>query len=525
MIDADNQNGQVGTPGWGLVVTVALVSAAALVVEILAGRMLAPYLGMSLHTWTGVIACVLAGLSAGHWLGGYLDPGDVRRTEQRIAFILALAAVSVAVTPWLVRAVAPPVLSAASTPMMAVSALALALFFLPSLFAGVVSPLLTRLALDLQPARRARVLGRMYAAGALGGIAGTLGAGFVFLSWLGSVGTVVTVVGLYAVLAIVFALRSRRGSGPKAVAVAPAVVALAIAGLSTLAEAVCDVESNYYCLRVVDQAHETGRPSALLVIDHMGHGINDRDEPRWLHTTYAALTDRLLRLRGVSDRPFHAFFVGGGAYTLPRAWQKSFPDSTLVVAEVDPAVTQVAREHLWLNDAQSMEIHHVDARAWLQGQAAARHFDVIIGDAFHDLSVPAHLTTREFAQQVRARLEGEGSFYALTVIDRALRPAMLSSIVLTLQGEFSNVEVWVDESQWRTGARLTYLVLAAQSPTPATALSGRAPDDLASDRRWIQLGPDWLATHGNSQAAVLLTDEFAPVDRLMYPVFKEELDR
>ena len=46
------------------------VSAASLVVEIVAGRMLAPYVGMSLYTWTSVIAVVLIGFSLGHWWGG-----------------------------------------------------------------------------------------------------------------------------------------------------------------------------------------------------------------------------------------------------------------------------------------------------------------------------------------------------------------------------------------------------------------------------------------------------------------------
>ena len=55
----------------GLIVSQVLVSAGALILEIVAGRMLAPYVGMSVYTWTAVIAVVLAGLSAGA-LGGKL---------------------------------------------------------------------------------------------------------------------------------------------------------------------------------------------------------------------------------------------------------------------------------------------------------------------------------------------------------------------------------------------------------------------------------------------------------------------
>ena len=55
-----------------LALAVALNAAAAMVLEIAAGRLLAPYFGMSLYTWTTVIGVVLAGLAAGHWIGGRL---------------------------------------------------------------------------------------------------------------------------------------------------------------------------------------------------------------------------------------------------------------------------------------------------------------------------------------------------------------------------------------------------------------------------------------------------------------------
>ncbi|MFZ0013326.1 MAG: fused MFS/spermidine synthase, partial [Acidimicrobiia bacterium] len=57
---------------------VFFTSAAVLVIEILAARLLAPYLGVSLDVFTGIIGVILAGISVGAWLGGRaadrLDP-------------------------------------------------------------------------------------------------------------------------------------------------------------------------------------------------------------------------------------------------------------------------------------------------------------------------------------------------------------------------------------------------------------------------------------------------------------------
>ena len=123
--------------------------------------------------------------------------------------------------------------------------------------------------------------------GALGSIGGTLAAGFLFLSWIGSLGTVVAVAAAYALTGGLFILilKATTRVGPAGASLMVAgVLILAVIGHSVRAfENPCLTESDYYCIRVVDFEPETGRPSALMVLDHLGHGINDRDDPgpRW----------------------------------------------------------------------------------------------------------------------------------------------------------------------------------------------------------------------------------------------------
>ncbi|MGE5504352.1 MAG: fused MFS/spermidine synthase, partial [Actinomycetota bacterium] len=288
-----------------------LVSAAALVVEIVAGRMLAPYVGMSLYTWTAIIAVVLAGLSAGNWIGGRLAEAAAARARVGIALLLAAAAC--AATPLLVRALSGPLLALGWNPIAAIVTLTAALFLAPSLLAGVASPVLTKLAVDAAPAHAGRAIGRMYALGAAGSIVGALAAGFLFISWLGTVRTILAVSALYAVLGLVLLQRRRVA----AVLVGLAAGAAAWAGDSLASP--CRVESDYYCIRVDDFSRESGREAAVLVLDHLGHGINDRAEPRLLYSSYLQFADELAHRRfGAED--ISAFFIGGGAFTLPRAW-------------------------------------------------------------------------------------------------------------------------------------------------------------------------------------------------------------
>ena len=94
------------TPLWLLLALQTAVSAASLVVEIVAGRMLAPYLGMSLYSWTSVIAVVLAGFSAGHWVGGRIAEWPPAQALRANGWAILAAAASTAAAVFILRAMA-----------------------------------------------------------------------------------------------------------------------------------------------------------------------------------------------------------------------------------------------------------------------------------------------------------------------------------------------------------------------------------------------------------------------------------
>lgn len=131
--------------------------------------------------------------------------------------------------------------------------------------------------------------------------------------------------------------------------------------------------------------------------------MNDRTDPRFLWSPYAQGVDELIAARFPSAS-FSAFFIGGGAYTLPRAWAARYPRGRFTVAEVDPAVTQVAMDHMWYAPDARTTILHGEARRILQQTPREAKFDVIFGDAFHDIAIPQHLVTNEFHREVAARL-------------------------------------------------------------------------------------------------------------------------
>ena len=499
---------------WLYLITVGLTAGCGLVVEIVAGRMLAPYLGMSLYTWTAVIAVVLAGFSAGHWIGGRIADWQSDRAERAVGWMLLLAALSAAGSLVLLRILSGPVLGLDLGPVPSIVLLTSLLFFLPSFFVGVPSPVLTKLAIDENRENPGRVLGAMYASGAFGSIFGTLAAGYVFIAWLGSTWTILLVSAIYIVLgAVIFLCRRTAAPG----LMAPVITTLLLGGaILTAGNAVlafrsnCTEESSYYCIRIINISADVGSEARLMILDHLGHGMNLRDDPRTFLSSYVDLTDRLVREHLQNRKAFKAYFVGGGAYTLPRAWATRPQPPDITVGEIDPAVTRLANRDMWAATGATMRVVHEDGRRLLQKDADTR-YQVIIGDAFHDIAVPQHLVTREFFSLVRDRLTPDGIFL-MTAVDYVTRPRFLLSLVKTLSQVFPTTEIWLDDDQQQTGGRATFIVLAGNTPTKTDTLtSNKIPD-----RRWRRWGKAEIAEmEARSGAGIVMTDDFAPIDRLL----------
>ena len=488
----------------GLIFAQVLVSAGALVLEIIAGRMLAPYVGMSIYTWTAVIAVVLAGLSLGHWLGGRIAEATPEDALGKTGAYLAAAAVSSAATVFILRFAAEPVARAAGNPVAEVSLLALVVFFAPSFFAGIPSPVIASHAVSSRPEQQGRALGSVFAAGAIGAIAGTLCAGYILIAWLGTTASTVLVAITYAIIAAMFMWGSRVRSYV-IVSAALILVSAVICVFALRAFSPCQTESRYFCIRVVDVSNDVGQPARLMVLDHLGHGISVENQPAMMVMPYVAMIDALAS-KAFDGTLQSAFFIGGGAYTLPRAWaHKQVRD--IVVAEIDPKVTRTAADEFWF-DADSASVVHDDARRALR--RSGKTFQIIVGDAFTDISVPSHLVTREFFELVRSRLTADG-IYMMNIVDDAGRGRALSAVMATLKTVFASVEVFAETSDLMGGGRTTFVVRASARASGVTAF--REP--VGQNREFANLTTSPAITQLLAENTVILTDDYAPIDRLI----------
>lgn len=497
-------------------VVVFVASACTLILEIVAARILAPTIGVSVYTWTSIIGVVLAGISVGNYLGGRL--ADRFPSSTTLGLVLLAGGVSSLSILALVDGASSLFAPLPIVPRIVV--LTAALFLAPSLILGMVTPIVIKLKLrDL--AHTGDIVGKIYAVSTAGAILGTFATGFVLIQYVGSRQTVLVVALTLFVLAAVFGRPWRAN----ALTLLLGVLFLALTGFTVIGKGLdsgCLEESNYYCISIRDTTTDQGQPVKALFIDKLLHSYVSVEDPTLLVYDYQhVVADLATHLAGQSPQP-RALFVGGGGYTMPRYLDAVQPQTTVEVIEIDPKVTSVVSEHFWLNKETLIVTYNEDARMVVP-RLAPGQYDLIVGDAFHDVSIPFHLTTREFNEDIAALLKAHG-IYVVNVIDRLHSGGFLRAFVTTLQVTFPYVYILRSEASWQADTQETYEVMASFEPLSRETLhiANEEAGVAATTARFMPQSTfdAWL----EARPGILLTDDHAPVENLMASIYIAEID-
>lgn len=513
--------------------TAFIASFCIMVVEIIAGRIIARYLGASLYTWTSVIGVVLTGIALGNYIGGRLV--DRFKPPKMLCLLFALAAISCLTVPLFNRLVGEFHIFWLLPWSFRIALHVICVFFLPSLFLGMVGPVVAKFALD-KNLPTGLTVGNVYAFSALGSIAGTFSAGFLLIPAMGMVLVIWIISGILALMSLLYYAR---------VSLfffwAVFFSIFSFLSLSTQSWAkvftrqlgltqeynprtIYEKESRYSLIKI-DSSNSISSWRKL-IIDQLLHGIvnikNPADIESFPQYSYISLSGKITKHLSQDRNNLNVLFLGGGGYVLPRYIEKNWPQSYIEVVEIDPAVTQACQDFLGLSRTSSINIHHMDARnyvdelLWEKKQAKTiRPFDFIYGDAISGFSVPYQLTTYEFNEKVRSLLAPEG-IYIVNVIDNLQAGRFLGAIVNTFEKSFSFVYVF---SGGRTAdldyAQNTFIVIGSMKPIDFEKFSLSGMDG-------IKLDAGRLTALKESCRGVVLTDDYAPVESFLAPLARRQ---
>ena len=211
-----------------------------------------------------------------------------------------------------------------------------------------------------------------------------------------------------------------------------------------------------------------------------------------------------------NPRPQRILVVGLGGGTLPMALAAIHPEARLDVAEIDPAVVEVAKRHFGFAESERLRVHVEDARVFTRrAVGAGLTYDLILLDAFGADYIPEHLMTREYLSDTRTLLTGDGALAANTFAVSQLYDHE-SATYFDVFGPFFNLKLG------NSGNRV---ILAAKAVLPSLmTLNARAAalaESLAPYGIEIRDYPGRLKSKIDwEEDTRVLTDQYAPANLL-----------
>lgn len=497
-----------------------------MVVELVAGRLIARHVGNSLYTWTSVIGVVLAGIAAGNWVGGRL--ADRYKPRNALSVLFSVASLCCFMTPALNKIAGDWSFLLKQEWALRIAAHVFLVFFLPSTVLGCIGPMAAKMALDLGR-QTGRTVGSVYAWGALGSIVGTFLTGFILIA---KMGTIAVLVSAGLVMALVGVLFGARIVIPYLWGISAFGLVVAAFGpwswaqqfgtkFGFLREKYSNViyvdESQYSYIQVeLDADPQSTRTMSL---DHLIHAYIVMDDPDDLQYDYEKVYASITRSAAGDKTKRSALFIGGGGFVFPRYFLSKWPGSHVEVAEIDPRVTRAAHLAFGLPLDTPLRIFNLDARNHVDDLLRRKRlgepvtaFDFIYGDAFNHYTVPYHLTTLEFNNKLR-ELMGPDGVYMINVLEIYNSGQFLGAVLNTFARTFPHVYAFstFDHGPSKENRRDTFVVVGSLRP-----LKG----ELSPEAPGAALRPEHFETLRQRSRGVVLTDDYAPVDQLLEPVIR-----
>lgn len=458
-----------------------------MVLELVGARMVAPYFGTSIYVWTAMIGVILGALALGYGYGGKW--ADQQASDKGLALLLIIAAAIIFVS----IVVQAPVLNLlASVPVdirLQTLVAAVVLFGPASFFLGVVSPYVVKLRLSsLETAGQS--VGRLYAAGTLGSIIGTFLAGYFLIDWFGNrtLG-----LGLVLLLLAVSFMSVARPWRWQRLALLAAVGIFMVVPVARPEYVTADIDSPYSRYQVLTHPQEDGLVRSL-VTDRFG-----TQSAVLLGQPDVAVFDYIDRFQQIyrSLQPSRALVIGGGTYTFPAMMAHQYPEATVTAVEIDPKLTDVAREYFELDIPDNLSIVHADGRVYLN--RAEERYQAVYVDAFSSMTPPFHLATKEATHRMKDALSEDGVVVANIIAPR--QPTeYLQAVVSTSRQAFRFVDAYaVDQAAPADEAQNLIVVMTNDTG------SRRAVGDALSSPSLV------IGKEGR-----ILTDDHAPIEQLIH---------
>lgn len=148
--------------------------------ELLGGRILAPYFGSSIYVWGSIITIFMLSLALGYLFGGRLSL--YRPSLTRFGIIFGIAAILLYPLVYFAEPIMVLIFERIEDPRYGSLVAAGLMFIPPTIIMGMISPYSVRL-LVASTHESGQTAGRLYFVSTMGSALGTLATSFYFVLW------------------------------------------------------------------------------------------------------------------------------------------------------------------------------------------------------------------------------------------------------------------------------------------------------------------------------------------------------
>lgn len=376
-------------------------------VELGASRLLAPYFSSSQIVWTIIIGTIMIAMALGNIYGG--KSADKSPNPDKLYGRILIAAVWIALIPvagkYIVLGISALLIFTVNNNFLIIAAFCacMVIFVFPLFLLGTVTPSLAKYSVSSLD-DSGRTVGTLGAFNTIGSIIGTFVPTFVTIPAVGTSITFLIFAGILIVLSVIYFVSSRVGYKKVIISGVIFVVCCVFGHGDSFAfwqkDLTYEGESIYNYLQVSEDDKQVSLSTNVLF------GVQSvymkDDTLTGLYYDYAMAAP--LMVPDKNPDSMEVLILGMGTGTYATQCRKYFGDMNIEGVEIDEKITKLSRKYFALPD--DINVTTYDGRAFLN--ASDRKYDVIMVDAYQDITIPFQMSSVEFFRLVKSHLNENG---------------------------------------------------------------------------------------------------------------------
>ncbi len=376
-------------------------------VELGASRLLAPYFSSSQIVWTIIIGTIMIAMALGNVWGG--RSADKDPNPDRLYVRIMIAAVWIAAIPvlgkYVILGISGVLVLAVNTNFLIWAAFlaCMVIFVFPLFLLGTVTPSLVKYTVD-SLSDSGKTVGTLGAFNTIGSIIGTFLPTFVTIPAVGTAVTFLIFSGILLVLALIYFISTRTPKVPCMIGIVLFLICTVFGHSGSFAfwesDLVYEGESVYNYLQVKeDEENVILSTNVLFGVQSI---LKKNDGLTGMYYDYALAAPVMAQITH-KENP-NILILGMGTGTFARQCRNYFGEVNIEGVEIDEKIIDLS--HQYFDLPEEIAVTAYDGRAYLG--AVDNRYDVIMVDAYQDITIPFQMSTEEFFSMVKEHLTEDG---------------------------------------------------------------------------------------------------------------------